>query len=413
MTAVDGVRLDTTYLSELRTTWRYLAAACLGMASGYMLTLYITSIFVPHLLKDFGWSKAQFSLSGVTLLFGFFCVPIAGRLTDILGLRRIATFGVLATPLIFIAFSTMTGEFSQYLWISIVQNAFVSTTTATTVYGRLIAERFNRTRGLALATMGCAPPLAGAAIAPLLSRFVDAHGWRDGYLAVAAVTAAGGAITLLVLPRTSKEVGRIKSANKPPAGTYAAILHSPAFQIICVGAYLYNLTYMVQASQLVLILNEKGITPAAVSWILSIYGIGVIVGRVASGIAFDRFAPHMVVAIALAPPVVGLFMLASGVHSPTLLAAAVSTLGLSMGAETNILPYLVMRYFRVEIFSTVLSLVGSAMAIGSVSSSLILSLTLKLSGGFAMFLALSAVTTTIGSGVFLMLGRPSIRGTVT
>ena len=40
----------------------------------------------------------------------------------------------------------------------------------------------------------------GAVCAPLLSTFIDAHGWRAGCIAVAVCTAIGGGAALLLMP---------------------------------------------------------------------------------------------------------------------------------------------------------------------------------------------------------------------
>jgi hypothetical protein len=66
-----------SYLGEVRTNWRYLLAAAVGLAMGYSLTLYLSGIFAPHLLEEFGWSRAQYALIGMTIFIGVFSMPIA------------------------------------------------------------------------------------------------------------------------------------------------------------------------------------------------------------------------------------------------------------------------------------------------------------------------------------------------
>src|SRR5271163_3813470 len=98
----------------------------------------------------------------------------------------------------------------------------------------------------------------------------------------------------------------------------------------------------------------------------------------------------------MALPGVGLLILASDVRAPELLAFAVALLGLSLGAEIDILGFLVMRFFKVEIFSTVIGLVGAAMALSGAAGSLLLSVTLRLSGVFSAFLFTTAVAAFAG-----------------
>src|SRR3954464_8946669 len=85
---------ESPYLGELRLNWRYLGAACLGLGSGYFFMTYIANIFTPHLLTAFGWSKAQISAMGATVILSMICQPVAGRLTDVLGARTMALVGV-------------------------------------------------------------------------------------------------------------------------------------------------------------------------------------------------------------------------------------------------------------------------------------------------------------------------------
>jgi uncharacterized protein (DUF1330 family) len=72
--------------------------------------------------------------------------------------------------------------------------------------------------------------------------------------------------------------------------------------------------------------------------------------------------------MALGLPGIGLTMLAAGSLSPTVIVAAVLTLGLCMGAEGDVLAYLVMKYFELDVYSTVLGLVLGAVALSIASN---------------------------------------------
>jgi hypothetical protein len=94
-----------------------------------------------------------------------------------------------------------------------------------------------------------------------------------------------------------------------------------------------------------------------------------------------------------------------GMHNIWFLGAAVMTVGLSMGAELDALAYLVMHYFRVEVYGTVLGLIQPIISLSAALGALLLSATLKMSGGFSWFLYLAGTATLIGSAFFVMLGR--------
>lgn len=394
-----------TYLREFRVSWRYLAAASFGLASGYTLNLYITNTFAPHLLKEFGWSKSQFSLLGVPGLVGIITLPVAGRLTDIVGYRRVATIGITLTPILFIACSRINDNFLYFFQLNLLQ-VIVGAVTTSLVYSRLIAESFNRSRGLALAIAASAAPATGGVIVRYLAGFIDTHGWRAGYLVVAAGTAVGGVLALLLIPRRPSDTARGGSPPKRHAARdYFEILRSPAFRRIALGMLLCNLTVTVQASQLTLILLDRGVISGTSSMMLSLYAAGVVVGRLSCGVALDRLPTHIVSALSMGLPCVGFFILAARLNGAALLGGAVLTIGLSMGAELDVLAYLVMRFFKVEVYSTVYGLIQPVIGLSAAFGAFLLSVTLKGSDGYSLFLYLAAISTLVGSAFFVMLGR--------
>src|SRR3546814_20404981 len=101
------------------------------MGAGLSINLYVTSIFTPYILADFGWSDSEFALVGTTTIVVLFCMPIIGRLTDRFGVRRIAATGVLAMPLSFIAFSLYRGGIGGYAVLYALPHIFRPRTPAT------------------------------------------------------------------------------------------------------------------------------------------------------------------------------------------------------------------------------------------------------------------------------------------
>jgi MFS family permease len=394
-----------TYLGEFRINWRYIAAATFGLACGYALNIFINGLFAPHLMAEFGWTKAQYALIGLTILIGVITMPIAGRLNDKLGVRRMAGFGVVCAPLLYVALSLQTGSFALFFAINVLQLMLVGTTTTSMVYSRLIAERFVAARGLALALGASAPAIMAAIAMPPLARLIEAEGWRTGYIVVAIGVGAVGLLALLLIPRRHDTTAVAHGSRRTAREDYPEILRSRAFRLIFAGKYLCVLTMMAQASQFQLVFIEKGLTAQAATGIVALYAVGVGVGRFVSGLALDRFPSHIVAAIAFGMPGLGLFALGTGMADPTFLAAAVLVIGMSSGAEMDVTAYLVMRFFRVEIFSTVYSLTAVVIALSAGTGTLLLSLSQKLELGFGPFYMGCGVLALIGGLFFLPLGR--------
>jgi predicted MFS family arabinose efflux permease len=174
--------------------------------------------------------------------------------------------------------------------------------------------------------------------------------------------------------------------------------------LLLIGAvFLCLLSFTLQTTQLKVVLLERGIDSAAGSLAISLFATSTIVGRLLCGVALDRFPAYAVAALFLGLPGVGLSLLAVGPAQPAAMSAAVGLLGLSMGSEGDVWAYLVAKYFRPEVYGTVLGLVFCAMALSTGIGALCLSRMLQWSGGYTPFLVASAALVFIGSGLLLFL----------
>jgi MFS family permease len=392
------------YLGELRTSWRYLVAVCLGQGAGISFTNYIANLFTPHLLNAFGWTRADIAAAGATAALGIIFQPIAGRLTDTFGVRRMALIGVITLPLVYVGFSMMNGVLGYFFVLMVIMYVVAGTTTGPTVYSRLIAENFTRTRGLALALGACTPPAAVALLAPTLAGFMDTHGFRAGYVVMAVFFAVGGTAALLLIPGGEKEKG-LEHVGKPPSESYGEVLKKPALHLIMAGIVLCNLSFMMQTTHLKVIMLERGIDSETGSMAVSLFAISVIVGRITTGLALDRFPAHLVAALSMLLPGLGLTILATGKASPVMIAASVVMFGFSFGADGDIIAYLAMKYFRLEIYSTIVGFALASLSFSTSAGTALMSLMLKITGSYTPFIIFTAVAAFLGSGAFLLLGR--------
>lgn len=415
------------YFAELRAAWRPLLAATLGLGVGFSATMYITSAIAPDLIASQGWTPGDFAKVGSLSIFTALAIPFAGRLADVLGVKRTALIGMIALPLIYFAYSMIGASIGHYIAIFIVQATLCVTTTAT-VYSRLAVQYFERMRGLSLAVVASGPAIVGAALSPALNAYVDAEGWRAAFQAVALFTAVTGAIVFLLIPgeKASAKIGeeldaiyRRDKAHEPPVaqahGTvrtkrrarddYPLIFRTPAFWLLAGSMLLVNLPQVVALTQLRLVLEAQGVTAEAIGLLFSAFAMGVLIGRFVAGIALDRFPAHLVAFFSMAIPATGLFILASEVDTVPVLAAAVFGIGFTFGAEGDVVAYLVSRRFPVAIYSSVMGLMTMAMATSASVGAYSLGLILDATGGYETFLWISAGAVFAGSLLFLPLGR--------
>ena len=86
------------------------------------------------------------------------------------------------------------------------------------------------------------------------------------------------------------------------------------------------------------------------------------------------------------------------------LVVAVCCLGAAWGAEGDVIAYLVAHKFRLNVYSTVLSILSAVIGVSSALGALILSRMLAESDSFNGFLLVAGSAALIGGTLFLLVG---------
>ena len=378
-------------------------AATFGLGTGYAaMALYTPSVIAPHLLAEFGWSKAAFAAVGTISLVVAITTPIAGRLADVIGVTRTVTIGMVALPASFVLYSLMTGPIWQYFAIFVFQSIFCITMTST-IYSRIAVQHIVRARGLALAIVAVGPTITGVFAGPLLNAHIEQNGWRETYLALAAFCAVTSLATLLLLPPEKPPAREAPGEKRRAIDDYRQIVRNRTFRILTAIMLLCNLWQVIALSQLKLLLLDNGVQAAATGLMLSAFPSGVLAGRFISGAALDRFPAWAVGMLSLGVPSLGMVLIASSLDTTGVLLVAVALLGFSFGAEGDIVAYIVADRFGVALFGSVMGLMFTAMSVSASLGALALSGLLSATGGFGAFLLICAAATVAGSLLFPML----------
>lgn len=392
------------YFSEILAAWRPLLAAALGMGTGMSIAGTVTSAIAPTLVADSGWDKAQFALIGGFSLLTALSMPFIGRLADVLGVRLTAAIGIVTLPLAFLAYSFSDGSFTAFVAIFIVQSVVCVTTTAT-VYTRLVMQHIQHARGLALAIVACGPALFSAVGGPVLNGFVEEHGWEASYRALAVFSTIAGIIVLLLIPASRKGALGIIQPHRRARDDYPEIFRNSAFWILLGSMLLCNLPQTLMLVQLKMLVLDNGVSGEDAAVMFTALAVGMLMGRFATGISLDRFAAHIVSFVTMALPSTGLYVLASDFDAFWVIIFSIFCLGFAVGAEGDIVAFLVGRHFRVEIYSSVMGLMTAAIAFSAASGAAYLSWTLARTGNFDMFLVTTGTAVLAGSALLLLLGR--------
>lgn len=406
--------MSSSYTGELRRNMRPLIAASLGSGTSLPLFAYTNSAFAPHLVREFGWSRSQFALVGLTMLTTIFILPFVGRFTDRLGVRRMALVGTLAIPLCFVGYATQNGSFAWFLAASTATLA-VGSLTSTLVYTRLIAENFEKATGLALTIVNCVPALLAMALVPLTNWWIEAIGWRSAYLVLGAIALFAGLAAVRMIPKGTgagheaepgtnlPDLPATAELHRPAREDYRLILKSPVFWTIFAAMFLCLLQTPLHASQMNLMLVDNHISAQTAANIVTIYAAGTVIGRIACGLALDRFATPLVTSLSMVLPALGFFVLGTAHDSVPVIGGAMFLVGLAVGAESDLISYLVARYFSLRIYNTTLGLVYTVSFLASALGALAISRTLATYDSFAPFLYAVSGSIAVGAVLFLFL----------
>lgn len=403
-----------SYLGELRQHARPLAAASIGSGTGISLFAYMASVFAPHLVKAFGWSRSEFALVGLTMLASFFVLPIVGRLTDRFGVLRMALIGTIMLPLCLLGFAFQQGPLWNYLIASTGVLALGSF-SSTLVYTRLIAENFEKATGLALTIVNCVPAVLAMGMVPGLNWFVEVYGWRAGYVLVAGFTLVAGLFAISLIPRNTG------AGRQPPPGVnvpdypaapethisarrdYATILKSRTFWLIFAGMFMCLMQTPLHASQMNLMLVDNDISMQTAANIVTVYAFGTVVGRITCGLALDRFPTPLVTTASMVLPSLGFFLLATDLNTVPVITFSMFLVGLTVGAEADLMSFLIARYFKLKIYNTTLGLVFCTTYLAAAFGALGISRTLAIFHSFSPYLYFVSGSIALGSLLFLLL----------
>jgi MFS family permease len=182
-------------------------------------------------------------------------------------------------------------------------------------------------------------------------------------------------------------------------------LRNGLFWLLAISMLLCNLPQAIILTQLNLMVAEQGILGEAASIMVSAYALGMMAGRLISGLALDRLPSRLVATFGLCVSAIGLLVMGSGGASLAVLAISVLAIGLSFGAESDILAYLISRHFSARRFSTVYGMLSSVISISAMLGAASLSLVLRMTESYKPFLLTTGFCVLLGALLLLLLPR--------
>ncbi len=344
---------------EWRLGWRIVLAAGVGAAAGLILYPFVASLFIQHHTSAFNWTRGEAAFASVASLIAGSLAPLVGRLADKIGVRPVIVLGAIGFAGACVGMSVQDGNIWLYYALTFLL-VFSGLGTTSITWARPINAVFVRSRGLALSTALSSVTLTAAITPPLLNFVMETYGWRAGWLMLGVMAIAGSLLGLLLLPKVKARPEAMVNSFRLGEAT-----RMPAFWLLVAGMFIINIPSGGLMAQMAALIGDKGFDGGTVASVLSAFAVSVFFGRLVAGFCLDRFPPQLVTFIAMGVPAAGcLMLLGQGGYMP-LVIAGIALAGLSQGAEGDVGPFLIARYFGLKAFSTLMGCVNAAVVTGT------------------------------------------------
>lgn len=372
------------------------------------------SMFVVPMTLEFGWSRTAFS-GAVSLgsLLGALVAPFVGPLFDRHGSRALLVASAFVVSACCVALAGTQSLTWFYAAFALSRMTFstpfdVGTTSA-------VANWFVRRRALAMSLLGVSAGI-GLTLIPFAAQMVNVtHGWRAGWLALAAIVLVTGALPQwLLLVRRPEDLGLVpdgtrrassgqqgggEPAEKASLTREAAMRTSALWLLMAFTLLMFPVQAGVSLHQAPHLM-ERGLSPALAASIVSAFSLSVALASLLFGAVGDRVSLRGALAF-------GALLMAAGavtmraVDGPFLGFVSAIAFGAGIGGIFAILPVAWANYFGRAHFGAIRGVTLPAQVGGQAIGPLIAGALHDLSGdygtGFVVFALMSLCAAVVAT----------------
>ncbi|MEZ5687745.1 MAG: MFS transporter [Caenibius sp.] len=405
---------DTAHKSsavdEWRAGWRFVLLTAIAISfTPAVLPAYTIGVFVEPLHNAFGWGRGAIQTAILfSTGFGLAGGPLAGWMIERWGVRRTILYGIVGMALPIAACAVMTGwVWELYLFYALI--AIVGAGAASVSWIFLIADRFEKSRGLALGVALSGTGVAAILLPRLAATGVDLWGWRGAYLGIAAFgLLVILPLCMLILPRHRLHGATPGSDDAPEQIATGLTLRQAVsgyrFWIIGGSTTAIYIAIGGLIPNIVPALKDKGLSTDEAVNIMSFFGISIIVGRIAVGGLVDRFWAPAIAAAVLVPAAIACFLFQFPLSFAGMAIVAMM-IGVATGMEFDLVGFLVGRYFGLAHFARIFGRLYMFLALGAGIGPPAFGAAHDLTGSYNVLLTLSAGLLAASAIAFLFLGR--------
>lgn len=351
--------------------WWIVFAALMGLVVGQgTIELFCFSVFLKPLGEGLALSRGTLSSALlIASLAAAVATPFAGALIDRYGSRAIMLPGIAAFGIAVMARAALPASYPAAVYILFLLGGLCSAVQTPIIYAAIVCRWFDQHRGLALGVAMAGTGVGAFIIPQMIAAVINSHGWRVAYVALGALVLIGALLPVAVFIRDPARkdavpIGRQADLSTSEWTFRRAVSSSWRF-------WLLSLTFLVGSTCLfgtfvhaVAILTDRGMGSQAAAAALSMAGMSMVAGRIATGYGLDRVHGPSVAILSFLVPAAGIAMLASGMTA-SIPFLGVVLCGFGQGAQVGLQPYFASRYFGLKSLGSISGAMFSLFLIGT------------------------------------------------
>ena len=392
-------------------------AACAGMAVASIIS-YSSSLFIEPLEQEFNWTRTQI-MSGhsIASTLAVICAPFMGLLVDRIGPRRVGIAAVIAVCCAVAMFSLANGDVNQWraLWLPL---AFGIILIQPMVWTGAVTSLFSAGRGLALAVTLCGSSIASLTVPRMTEALIQAFGWRMAWVGLGAIWLAISLPLVYFYFTSARDRERIAPTKDAavedvirPSIWASGILTRQFFQLLIAGVSV-ALVVVTLAVSVVPVLSSSGISRSDAAWIAGLVGVTSVIGRLGVGTLLDRMDGRIIAAMCVSLPIIALLILIQFPGSIPAAVVAILIIGLSLGAELDVIAYLTSRYFGRENFGFLFGTIGGFLGLATGNGPVLFSRIYDVTGSYVTGMWAAMPLCLLSAVLLLLLGPYPDRGKI-
>ena len=381
------------------------------------IIVFSFGVFLGPITRDFHAGRGDVSFAyTIFSLVQAITVPFAGALMDRFGARRVILPSmVLGSIVLLLAPFGSSSLFDFYVVFAVL--GFLVPGAGPVAFAKVTSQWFDRHRGLALGVMMLGLGL-GAFVMPSLAHVLIARvGWRLAYAVVGAgILLVSAPLVLKFLAESPESLGlmtdgeidarvaaHVEPTREAPGMTWREALRTRTFWILLTSFALVAAATQACFTHMAAIVSDRGSNGRLAALASSLLGGGLLIGRTGSGYLLDRFFAPGVAALIFAGAACGIALLRI-VSTPGPAFAAAFLIGLALGAEGDVMPYLTSRYFGLRCFGEICGIIFAGFSLAGGLGPYLMGVAFDADRSYALPLNLFCVAVLVAAALMLVAG---------